>query len=524
MELGVGGSNPPCCTKIMSKEKKLKPELASGFIDRKGNELILKDRLIEIIKRNFQLYGFEPLETPGFEISENIGKFLPDEDRPMSGVFGFKDDKNWISLRYDLTAPLARYFAANENLISKPFKRYQVGTVWRNEKPGPGRFKEFTQIDADIVGTKNILADADMCILLADTLNKCGLDKNEFIIRVSNRKCFFGILNWLGISSERQRIATTRAVDKYDRIGIEGVTSLLGKGRKDKSGDFTKGVGLNKKQIKQITEYIEENTLYDTEGNENFPDPNKYAPLGQYDFLDPLYDEGQKELSDFFKNTRLNEFKNQIVYSPTLVRGIEYYTGTIFEANLLFKVKNQKGQEVEFGSIGGGGRYDGLVSRFTNNIAPATGVSIGLDRLLVGIQQRDNFWKNNKEIENTGPVVICVFDEKQIAQYNKLLLLLRSSNINSEIYCGDGSLKAQMKYADKRNAPAVILYGDNEIKSGTVTIKNLKLGKEASAKIIKREDWTNIEKAEELGEKERSKSFQITTKIENLVNEIKKLL
>ena len=239
MELGVGGSNPPCCTKIMSKEKKLKPELASGFIDRKGNELILKDRLIEIIKRNFQLYGFEPLETPGFEISENIGKFLPDEDRPMSGVFGFKDDKNWISLRYDLTAPLARYFAANENLISKPFKRYQVGTVWRNEKPGPGRFKEFTQIDADIVGTKNILADADMCILLADTLNKCGLDKNEFIIRVSNRKCFFGILNWLGISSERQRIATTRAVDKYDRIGIEGVASLLGKGRKDKSGDFT---------------------------------------------------------------------------------------------------------------------------------------------------------------------------------------------------------------------------------------------------------------------------------------------
>ena len=264
--------------------------------------------------------------------------------------------------------------------------------------------------------------------------------------------------------------------------------------------------------------------MYDTEGKENFPEPNKYAPLGQYDFLDPLYDEGQKELSNFFKNTQLSEFKNQIVYSPTLVRGIEYYTGTIFEANLLFKVKNQKGQEVEFGSIGGGGRYDGLVSRFTSNIAPATGVSIGLDRLLVGIQQRDNFWKNNKEIENTGPVVICVFDEKQIAQYNKLLLLLRSSNINSEIYCGDGSLKAQMKYADKRNAPAVILYGDNEIKSGTVTIKNLKLGKEASAKITKREDWTNIEKAQELGKKERSKSFQITTKIENLVNEIKKLL
>ena len=512
MELGVGGSNPPCCTKIMSKEKKLKPELASGFIDRKGNELILKDRLIEIIKRNFQLYGFEPLETPGFEISENIGKFLPDEDRPMSGVFGFKDYKNWISLRYDLTAPLARYFAANENLISKPFKRYQVGTVWRNEKPGPGRFKEFTQIDADIVGTKNILADADMCILLADTLNKCGLDKNEFIIRVSNRKCFFGILNWLGISSERQRIAITRAVDKYDRIGIEGVASLLGKGRKDKSGDFTKGVGLNKKQIKQITEYIEENTLYDTEGNANFPDPTKYAPLAQYDFLDPLYDEGQKELSNFFKNTRLSEFKNQIVYSPTLVRGIEYYTGTIFEANLLFKVKNQKGQEVEFGSVGGGGRYDDLVSRFTNNIAPATGVSIGLDRLLVGVQQRDNFWKNNNEIENTGPVVICLFEinEKDIAPYYKILTMLRSAGIKSEVYSGDSSIKSQMKYADKRNSPAVILYGENEAKSGTVTIKNLKVGKESSKDIKTREDWKS------------NKSAQVTVKLENLIDEIKK--
>ena len=158
----------------MSKQKKLKPELASGFRDRKGNELILKDRLIEIIKRNFQLFGFEPLETPGFELSENIGKFLPDEDRPMAGVFGFKDEKDWISLRYDLTAPLARYVSENFDNLSKPFKRYQVGSVWRNEKPGPGRYREFTQIDADIVGTKSVSADADMCVLLVDTLNKCG--------------------------------------------------------------------------------------------------------------------------------------------------------------------------------------------------------------------------------------------------------------------------------------------------------------------------------------------------------------
>ena len=488
MELGVGGSIPPCCTKKMVKEKKLKPELASGFTDRKGNELILKDRLIEIIKRNFQLYGFEPLETPGFEISENIGKFLPDEDRPMSGVFGFKDGKDWMSLRYDLTAPLARYFAANENLISKPFKRYQVGTVWRNEKPGPGRYREFTQVDADIVGTINPLADAEMCILLADTLNKCGLDKNEFVIKVSNRKCFFGMLDWLRISNEKQRIATTRAVDKYDRIGIEGVASLLGKGRKDKSGDFTKGVDLNKKQIEMITAYIEENSIYDTE-RENMKGGPRLAPLGGWDDLGPLWNEGINELGKIFAFTESSEFKDQIIYSPTLVRGIEYYTGTIFEANLLFKVKNQKGKEIEFGSVGGGGRYDNLINRFGNLDVPCTGASFGLDRLVFALMQKKDF-----KIKPKRPIVICVFDKDKIEEYIVILNKLRTSNISSEIYPGEGKLKKQMEYANKIGSPAVIFYGDDEIKSGKATLKNLETGSESSVKI------------------------------EDLVNEIKKLL
>ena len=242
----------------MSKQKKLKPELASGFRDRKGNELILKDRLIEIIKRNFQLFGFEPLETPGFELSENIGKFLPDEDRPMAGVFGFKDEKDWISLRYDLTAPLARYVSENFDNLSKPFKRYQVGSVWRNEKPGPGRYREFTQIDADIVGTKSVLADADMCVLLVDTLNKCGLDKNEYLIKVSNRKLIQGLLEELKVTSDLKKLTAIRAADKLDRVGISGVRALLGKGRKDKSGDFTKGAGLTENQKTILSKKVEE--------------------------------------------------------------------------------------------------------------------------------------------------------------------------------------------------------------------------------------------------------------------------
>ena len=475
----------------MSKQKKLKPELATGFRDRKGNELILKDRLIEIIKRNFQLYGFEALETPGFEISENIGKFLSDEDRPMSGVFGFKDEQNWISLRYDLTAPLARYVSENFDNLSKPFKRYQVGSVWRNEKPGPGRYREFTQIDADVVGTKNVSADADMCVLLADTLNKCGLNKGEYLIKVSNRKLIQGLLEELKITNDSKKLTVIRATDKIDRVGILGVKALLGKGRKDKSGDFTKGAGLNENQSEEIINFLKIDSF------------SKLENLSSNSF----FKEGLRELNEIFELTKLSEFSDRIVFSPSIVRGIEYYTGAVFEANLLFKVKNKKGEKVEFGSVGGGGRYDDLVARFTQSIYPATGVSIGLDRLLYAISQ-----KEKEKVKNNNPVVICVFDEKQISEYNKLLILLRSSNINSEIYYGDGNLKAQMKYADKRNAPAVILYGDSEIKSGTVTIKNLKLGKEASKEAKTREDWTNSKKA------------QITVNKENLVNEIKKLL
>ena len=337
---------------------------------------------------------------------------------------------------------------------------------------------------------------------MADTLNKTGLDKNEFVIRVNNRKCFFGMLNWLGISNENQKIATTRALDKYDRVGIKGVISLLGKGRKDpQSGDFTKGVGLKQKQIDEIVQYIEENSLYDAESFENFPD-SKYAPLGQYDGIDPLYDEGQRELSNIFKNTQLSNFKDQIVYSPTLVRGIQYYTGNIFEANLLFKVKNKKGQDVEFGSIGGGGRYDTLVSRFSNNPAPGIGISIGLDRLLIGLQQKDNFFKNNK-VENSGPIVICLFDQTDMVPYYKILNTLRSSGVNSEIYTGDGGIKAQMKYADRRNSPAVILYGENEAKSGTVTIKILMLEKNLLKKL----------KQEKTGRVTKLRNLQLNLKI-----------
>ena len=477
----------------MKKNEKLNPELALGFTDRKGDEILIKDRLIEIIKKNFQLYGFAPLETPGFELSENIGKFLPDEDRPMSGVFGFKEKNQWLSLRYDLTAPLARYVAKNYRDISRPFKRYQIGTVWRNEKPGPGRYREFTQIDADIVGTKNIYADAELCMLMADTLIKCGLEKDRFIIKINNRKIFQGILEFFEIKDPKQSLTILRSIDKFQTVGKKGVLELLTKGRLDKSGDFTKGANLKKEIAEEIFELLSADSIIRDK-------KTGVCRLSAGDTLFKIendkYLEGLKEvdtiLSYLGKNKEVNimstdlSFKQDMInfqMDLSVVRGLEYYTGTVMEAETtdtsFWKSSKDANafKKIKLGSLSGGGRYDKLVSRFLNDDYPSVGISIGLDRILMLLKDKykDQTLKN--------PIIICVFDRNYYSKYNDILQTLRSANINSEIYIGDGNLKSQMKYADKRNSPAVIFCGEDEIKSGKITLKNLKSGDEISLEL-----------------------------------------
>jgi len=392
-------------------------------------------------------YGFQYLETPSFEYTDSIGKFLPDKERPDSGVFSFKDENKWISLRYDLTAPLARYVAKNYLEIPKPFKRYQLGSVWRNEKPGPGRFREFLQFDADYVGTKNLQADAELCVLISEILEKCGLDKKDYTVKISSRKLTDKLFEKLKITSKDQVSTTLRALDKIDRLGWEEAKKLLGEGRKDKSGDYTKGAKLSNDQIKKI-----ETTLQG-----KIPDSEDIS-----------------EILEIFKAYNFKNYK----FDPSVIRGLEYYTGPIFEVNLNFQIKNSKGQTIQFGSIGGGGRYDNLVSNFGNLDCPATGISIGLDRLVFALMQKKDF-----KIKSTRPVIICVFDKDKIKEYVGILNKLRALNISSEIYPGEGKLKKQMEYANKLGSPAVILYGDNEIKSGKVTLKNLESGNESSIKI-----------------------------------------
>jgi histidyl-tRNA synthetase len=433
----------------MTKEKNNKPtkDLPLGFVDRQEKELLVRDFIISNIKEVMIKYGFQYLETPSFEYTDSIGKFLPDKDRPDQGVFSFQDEKKWLSLRYDLTAPLARYVAKNYLEIPKPFKRYQLGTVWRNEKPGPGRFREFLQFDADFVGTKSLQADVELCVMISEILDKCGLSKSDYIIKISSRKITEELFKKINIVDENQKLTALRALDKIDRLGWDGVKQLLGEGRKDKSGDFTKGANLSSENIEIIEKELK-NKLPKTE------DLN--------------------EMLKIFDNYKFVNFE----VDPTIIRGLEYYTGPIFEVNLKFDVKNNKGKVIQFGSIGGGGRYDNLVSNFGNYEAPATGISIGLDRLVYALMQKKEF-----KVKESKPIVICIFDKSAMKEYINLQTLLRTAGISVEIYPGEAKLKKQMEYANKIKSPAVILYGENEIKSGKPTLRDLKSGNEKSIEI-----------------------------------------
>jgi histidyl-tRNA synthetase len=428
--------------------------LPKGLSDIPAGEIRASEAMLGTIRRVFESYGFEPLDTPSIEYSDALGKFLPDQDRPNEGVFSFKDDdEQWLSLRYDLTAPLARYVAENYQTLPKPFRRYQVGPVWRNEKPGPGRFRQFTQFDADTVGASSVAADAELCMLAADTLEALGVPRGQYVVKVNNRKILDGVLDQSDVTAATQRLAVLRAIDKLDRLGLDGVRALLGEGRKDESGDFTKGAGLKPKQIGPILAMI---------------DPEQDPGVGQ----SASGDAGLAETEEIRRLIAAAGYADGIKIDRTVVRGLEYYTGPVFEAELLASVKDERGQPIRLGSVVSGGRYDGLIERFTGAKVPATGVSIGVSRLLFGLQRLGKYEKSATQ----GPVIVLVLDRDRIADYQAMAQQLRSAGMRAEMYLGDGGLKAQMKYADRRFSPCVIIQGGDEKAKGEVQVKDLVLG------------------------------------------------
>jgi len=470
---------------MSSKEKpskessRLKARLARGFVDRGPAELAATRQMVETIRRTYELWGFEALETPFIEYTDALGKFLPDQDRPNEGVFSFQDDdEQWLSLRYDLTAPLARYAAENWDRIAKPFRTYRFGPVFRNEKPGPGRFRQFLQFDADTVGAASVLADAEMCMMAADTLEALGIERGQYVIKVNNRKVLDGVMEAIGLGGGEnagKRLTVLRAIDKLDRLGVEGVKLLLGPGRKDESGDFTKGAGLDASASGKIIAFV--SAKADSART-------TIANLAEL-VAGTAGEEGAAELGEIASVIGASGYADRVVIDPSVVRGLEYYTGPVYEAELTFEVKDEDGRPIRFGSVGGGGRYDGLVARFRGEAAPATGFSIGVSRLQAALQAL-----GKGAAEPAGPVVVLVMDKERTADYLALARTLREAGIAAEIYLGSSGMNAQMKYADRRRAPVAVIQGSNEKEAGEVTVKDLVLGKEMSKKIEDRAAWT----------------------------------
>ena len=490
------------------KKKKIKPQRPRGFEDLSGNDLTELNRLRDSIQKTYSLYGFDALETGIIEYSDVIGSFLPDQDRPNEGVFSFEDDDNkWVSLRYDLTSGLARYVAENYDSLPKPYRRYQSGWVFRNEKPGPGRFRQFFQIDADSIGSDNPLSDAEMCMMFSDAIESTGIGRGDYVIRLNNRKILDGIIDSLNISGNKSgsdiNLAIMRSIDKLDRLGLKGVEQLLGEGRKDESGDYTKGAGLENSSIKEILLFLE----YGID-SKNLNRKKSLENLSKQFGSNDIFSEAIEELDQISSIIDVAGYdEKRIIVDPSVVRGLGYYTGPVYEADLTFNIETDDSIE-KFGSVGGGGRYDDLITRLKGARVPSTGISVGVSRLSSALRYLKKQNINKEKLS----VVVLVMDKEKRSLYYKIASQLRSAGIPSECYVGDGGMKAQLKYADKRQARFALILGEDEEASSSITIKDLMAGKEASGGILDNEEWRS------------GKVSQKTVPIDSLVKEIKTLL
>ncbi|MFV1875346.1 histidine--tRNA ligase [Nioella sp.] len=548
----------------MAKQKKQprpKAETPKGFRDYFGAEVTERKEMLDRIAEVYHRYGFDPLETSAVETVEALGKFLPDVDRPNAGVFAWQeeDDGKWLALRYDMTAPLARVAAQFRNDLPAPYRRFTMGPVWRNEKPGPGRFRQFYQCDADTVGAPSVAADAEICAMLADTLEAVGIPRGDYIVRVNNRKVLNGVMEVAGILDpndpskfEHERGIVLRAIDKIDRLGLEGVRDLLGAGRKDASGDFTEGAKLNSDQAEVIMGFVnaknaivasiesslEQIAMEDGEGFDPATSPG-YSRLKQaahqvdhpggagsqvylaqdaangltVEHLRKLVGtskvgaEGVEELETIATLLDAQGYgPDRIVIDPSVVRGLGYYTGPVYEAELTFEVLDDKGRPRQFGSVAGGGRYDDLVKRFTGQAVPATGVSIGVDRLLAALREKGHIGGTAQ-----GPVVVTVMDRDRMAEYQRMATELRIAGIRAEVYLGNPkNFGNQLKYADKRESPVAIIQGSDEAERGVVQIKDLILGAQI-AQEASLEEW-------------KSQPAQREVPVADLVKEVRAIL
>lgn len=514
----------------MAKDRPQKPrrpraETPRGLRDYFGAEVRARAVMLDRITEVYHRYGFDPLETPAIETVEALGKFLPDVDRPNEGVFAWEGvDDGWLALRYDLTAPLARVYAQHRNDLPTPYRRYQVGPVWRNEKPGPGRFRQFTQCDADTVGSGTVAADAEVCAMLADALEAAGIARGEYVVRINDRKVLNGVLEVMGLnpdaklgepgastqeSIEAAMVEVTRrslcsaddvlrTIDKFDKIGEQGVRELLTDGRKDDSGAFIPGLGLLPFAVEPVLRFLTSRGASNSETLNNLRQAVGSSQVGL---------EGVDELEEIAGLLAAQGYgPDRVVIDPSVVRGLGYYTGPVYEAELTFEILDEKGRKRSFGSVAGGGRYDDLVKRFTGQAVPATGVSIGVDRLLAALAAR----AGARPVE-AGPVVVTVMDKAAMAEYQAMAAELRAAGIRAEVFLGGGNMGRQLKYADQRSSPVAVIAGEDERARGVVQLKDLALGARLAAEISDHDEW-------------KSQPAQVEAPREELVAAVRELL
>lgn len=534
----------------MSAPAKLKARQPRGFVDRGPADVAATERMLAVIRESFSLYGFDPVETPFVEYTDALGKFLPDQDRPNEGVFSFQDDdEQWLSLRYDLTAPLARYVAENFDALPKPYRSYRAGYVFRNEKPGPGRFRQFMQFDADIVGSGSVAADAEICMLAADTMEKLGIRRGDYVVKVNNRKVLDGVMEAIGLGGEEnagRRLTVLRAIDKLDKFGPEGVRLLLGEGRKDESGDFTKGAGLREEQATFLLRVVSSAARGAGRRDQEFANRpwDDMAPADMLEGAERRIDnsgtiahwlsllggnetalEGVQELQGIVALCEAAGYGSaRIQIDPSVVRGLEYYTGPVYEVELTFPVTNEDGQVVRFGSVAGGGRYDGLVGRFRPEAVPATGFSIGVSRLYAALKAVKS---PIVDARNELPlVVVTAMDNKSpefMPAYQAFVSELRQAKAENDkplcradLYLGSSGFNAQMKYADRRGAVCAVIQGSSEREAGTVVIKDLILGAELAA--------AGRDVKDSAEHKERQAQAQFAVKVGELVAGVRRVI
>ncbi len=491
---------------MAAKQKKTRtlPRRLKGFRDITAANVLARDRMILRIREVYERYGFLPLETPALEYVDVLGKYLPEADEPSGGIFAFRDeDDEWIALRYDLTAPLSRYVAMNPDL-PRPFRRYQVGPVYRVEKPGPDRFREFYQFDFDSVGTGSMLADAECCMVMCDTLEALGVGPGDYIVRVNDRKVLTGVLEAVagGETLEtRTSLNILRSIDKLDRVGMDGVKDLLGPGRTDESGDKMAGLNLKPEQIDVVMGYL------------TIATDSRSSLCGELEKLVAKSEtgaEGVRELREIDEAlSGAGYAENRVIIDPTVVRGLAYYTGPVFEGVLTHDVVDESGVTRQFGSVFGGGRYDGLVERFTGQKMPATGASIGVDRLLAALRTLGKLDVDG----TTAPVLVTRLDRKMTVEYQKLAAELRSAGVNAELYVGNQGIGKQFKYASDSGKTLALIMGEDELAAGEVSIKDLRLGDELSKEVgSDRKKWLEEQPA------------QFSAKRRELISAVKKVM